>query len=45
MKRIVYVLYVAGIFGLFLFYIYICFAIHNEVFQEREDLGYEMITE
>lgn len=45
MKKIVYVLYTAGIFCLFLFYIYLCFAMHNETFEERGDSGYEMITE
>ena len=45
MKRIVYVLYLAGVAGLFLFYIYLCFAMHTEVFTERMELGYELLTE
>lgn len=45
MKKAVYILYTAGMFCLFLFYGYLCVTVHNELFQERKDTGYEMIKD
>ena len=43
MKRLVHILYAAGVAGLIIFFIFVCCVTKNDVFETRKDIGYTKV--